>query len=57
MLTSTTAQKNEHSLFPPGSYFVSQCKNEIILTLPCFHKKWKFLYREQFSKLGACSLN
>ena len=39
MLTSTTAKKDEHSLFPPSSYLVSQCKNEIILSLPYFQKK------------------
>ena len=57
MLTSTTAQKNELLHFPLSSYLVYQCKNEIILTSPYFHKKWKFPYREQFPKLGARSLN
>ena len=34
-----TCTKSYNSLFPPSNNLVNQCKSEILLIIPCFHKK------------------
>ena len=46
-------QKKLTFTFPTSSYLAAICKNQVILTLPCFHKT--MLQKAEVSIQGAIS--